>query len=224
MVNAPVAFDPTFTLPRFKLLALNEICCAPPVAVPESVSWPDETPLLVCKVTLPLKAPTTVGSNDTSNVLDCPADSDKGIDKPEIENCAGVTAAELTVTALVPAFETETVCETFFPTPRLPKLRLVGLIRIEICGAFVPPELTSPAQPTSSITEASVKSTTAGQPFATTVARRVRAAVRLGDSWAPTLRTYRARFTFRARLIGASHKQYCEIFQRDVALITSSGF
>lgn len=86
MVTVPLAVDPTFTLPRFRLLALSEICCGEAVAVPESVTWLEETPALVCRVREPLKFPGTVGSNHTSNVFDCPADNDKGIDSPEIEN------------------------------------------------------------------------------------------------------------------------------------------
>jgi hypothetical protein len=66
---------------------------------------------------------------------------------PETANWPPDTLAAVTLIEVFPVFTTVAICETFLPTTRLPKLKLLGVTWIAACG-FVPPALTKPAQPT----------------------------------------------------------------------------
>ena len=67
---------------------------------------------------------------------------------PETANWPLDTLAAVTLIEVFPVFRTVAVCETFLPTTRLPKLKLLGVTWIAACD-FVPPALTKPAQPIS---------------------------------------------------------------------------
>jgi hypothetical protein len=69
---------------------------------------------------------------------------------PETANWPLDTLAAVTLIVVLPVFAIVAVCETFLPTTRLPKLKLLGVTWIAACGPdpdFVPPALTKPAQP-----------------------------------------------------------------------------
>jgi len=76
---------------------------------------------------VPVKFPVAVGSNHTWNVLDCPAGKEKGNVRPVTENCALFTVTALRLAVAFPVFVTVAVCETFFPTAMLPKLKVPGV-------------------------------------------------------------------------------------------------
>jgi hypothetical protein len=65
IVNVPLAVVPTIALPKFKLAELTPICCGPVVAEPVSATWPEESPLLVWSVRVPLAFPVALGVNHT---------------------------------------------------------------------------------------------------------------------------------------------------------------
>jgi hypothetical protein len=65
---------------------------------------------------------------------------------PETANWPPDTLTAVTLIEVFPVFTTLAVCETFLPTTRLPKLKLLGVTWIA-ASDFVPPALTKPAQP-----------------------------------------------------------------------------
>jgi len=124
--NVPTAADPTVAVPRFKLAGLTLICCGVAVATPEICTCSEETPLLVCSVSVLEAFPTAVGSNHTWKVLDCPAGNVIGMVKPVTANWPLETLAWAILTETVPVLETVAVCEAFLPTVVVPKLKLAG--------------------------------------------------------------------------------------------------
>lgn len=81
-------------------------------------------------------------------MLDCPTGNDRGMVIPETANWPLDTLAAVTLIVVFPVFKTVAVCEIFLPTPRLPKLKLLGVTWIAACN-FVPPALTRPEHPIS---------------------------------------------------------------------------
>jgi len=108
---------------------------------------------------VPEAFPAAVGSNHTWNVPDFPAGSVIGMVRPVIANWLLDRLAWAMLTETVPVFETVAVCEAFLPTVVVPKLKLAGETCIEPsdCDEFVPPALTSPAQPASTNIGATAK-------------------------------------------------------------------
>lgn len=157
-VSEPFNVVPTIALPKLSVVELKLICCGGVVATPESVTCPDETPLSVCTVNVPVTVPAALGSNHTWNVLDCPTGNARGMLIPETANWPLDTLAAVTLIEVFPVFEIVAVCEIFLPTTRLPKLKLPGVTWIAACCPdwdFVPPALTKPAQPINNKTGAS---------------------------------------------------------------------
>ena len=64
-VMVPLAVVPTATLPRFKLAGLTAICCGATVALPARATCPEETPVSVRRVNVPVAFPAAVASNQT---------------------------------------------------------------------------------------------------------------------------------------------------------------
>lgn len=94
-------------------------------------------------------------------MLDCPAGRVRGIVSPETENWALDRVAAVMLIEALPMFATVAVCEVFLPTPRLPKLKLLGVTWTAAAGVpdLVSLELTSPAQPEIQQTDSNVKKT-----------------------------------------------------------------
>lgn len=64
-VSEPLRVVPTVALPKFSVVELTLICCCGGVATPESVICPEETPVSVCIVNVPVTVPAALGLNHT---------------------------------------------------------------------------------------------------------------------------------------------------------------
>lgn len=144
-VTPSVAFEPTVTSPKLRLVGLT-VSCGVVVPVPlrptATVAFVDE---LLLMLSVPVDAPAVVGANCTLSVNVCLGLRVAGKVAPETVNPVPPIVAELTVTGDVPLEVIVTPSVAFEPTATLPKLKEVGLI--VHCGVPVP----VPLRPTAAV-------------------------------------------------------------------------
>jgi hypothetical protein len=83
-------------------------------------------PLLPWKFNVPLAFPALLPLNHTVKLAFCPDCMEMGNWRPETENCSLETLASVNVTAVELVLVTEAICETFLPTPVVPKSTAAG--------------------------------------------------------------------------------------------------
>ena len=116
------------------------------------VATTGELPESPCTVNVPEMVPAAVGFTPTVIEAVCPTGNAIGVVNPVTLNCGLETEACVMFRAVLPVFETDTVCVVVFPTVTFPKLMLPGNNwKIAWTACLLP--LTTPAHPFSSKSE-----------------------------------------------------------------------
>lgn len=112
-------------------------CGSGAVPDPDRLAVAGELVAVLTKETDPVAAPLAAGANVTVTCFVVPAAIATGSVNPETLNPVPVTFAALTVTELVPVFESVTVALVLLPTTTLPNETLVGETLSRAVGAAV---------------------------------------------------------------------------------------
>ena len=104
-VTVCVDVEPVFTLPKERLVLLNESVCVAATPVPLSRMTDVAGVALLTTFTLPLADPAAVGANCTLKLADCPALSERGKDSALVVKPLPVTLTCVIVRVPVPLFD-----------------------------------------------------------------------------------------------------------------------
>jgi hypothetical protein len=127
---------PSLTLPKLKLLVLNESVCVDAIPAPLRAIALGEFGALLIIDALPETEPAEVGENCRLNVLDCPAPKTMGKFREPVPNPLPATLTCEIVSVPVPLLLTCIVCELVAPVDRLPKLTVAGVTESIGCTAL----------------------------------------------------------------------------------------